>query len=564
MTILFYEGFDYINQVRTSTANSAELYDLSQRLIMTGSWKNLFSIDPGYNGIGNCVTISSSSSTDNSFRLPITNSYTSFCIGAHFNFTTSSAGKDIFTVMPVSGTNFIRLTTVSSSAGMKSLNLVINNVSNVITLNFEDEITYGQWQHITLQGQVTSTNQVTINLYVNDMLAATWSGTGFTTTPYSWNRFFIGMQGGNGSSAYSIDNLYLTDGERLGLVEVRSVYPTGDTAQAQGIPAYGPTRYNMSNVYTNFLNTSYTSFVNNGDSDAYNLGDLSLDSTYQVLAAQCHGTFRKSPVTDMISGRVSVKSGGIESGSTEATLDATNYVTVSSPISLTDPATSLPWDLAGINNMQISVGRTAGSAPPTPSGFYIDSGGLYPTTVGSSTIIAGDTAPTVSSGALVFNGSQNIRYTDDAFWHVVPDYSVEFEFYTSSTSTNQCIATVGGNVQVPQWPEWTIFIGSNNVTFYSNSDATSGGSTTTANFFTSGFAATTWYKLGFMIYSSGTYRVRGYINDVQSFDVPIAGGTIGNSSFGFAIGGDAAKDSGRQFTGGVRNFRMANSLYWTV
>lgn len=565
MTILFYEGFDYVNQVLTSTANSAELYDITQRLIVTGSWKNFLRIDPGYNGIGNCLTFSSASSTDNSFRIPLTGSYTSFCIGAHINFqSTTSNGKDIFTVMPASGTNFIRLTTVGASS-MKSLNLVINNISNVVTLNFEDEITAGQWQHIALQGQVTSADQVTINLYINDMLAATWSGTGFTTSPYSWNRFFVGMQGGsNNNNPYSVDNLYLTDGERLGLVEVRSVYPTGDTAQADGVPAYGPTRYNMSNVYTNYLNTAYTSFIDSGDSDSYDLSNISLDSTYQVLAAQCHGTFRKSPVTDSISGRVSLISGGVETASNEAILDATNYVTVSSPIVATDPSTSLPWDLAGINNMQINVGRTTSAAPPAPTGFYIDSGGNYPSTVGSSTIIAGDTPPSVSSGALVFNGSQNIRYTDDTFWHVVPDYSVEFEFYTSSITTNQCVATVGGNVQVPQWPEWTIFIGSSNVTFYSNSDATSGGTTTTANFFTSGFTATTWYKLGFMIYSSGTYRVRGYINDVQRFDVPIAGGTIGNSTFGFACGGDAAKDSGRQFTGGIRNFRMANSLYWTV
>lgn len=560
MTILFYEGFDFLNN---GSQNNYDLIDLSSRFIVTSNWYVYLDIVAGgpY-GTGQYLRVNSSQVAQNSIQIPISQPLTSFCIGCHINIRSNSGYTDIFTIQPETGSNYIRLTT-SNGSDNRLIHLNINGTLNNFTII--DSLDVGQWQYIELQGQVTGTNQVLLNIYVNGMLAGTYTGIGFTATPYSWSKFIVGYGGSSGNTQRWVDNLYLTSGEQLGIVEVKTMLPSGDTAQKDGIPVTGSTNYSQLAAYTLPMNSHFVALTSETANDVYDLSNLNLNSSdYDILAAQGISIMKQSTTPDVVSGNVGLMSSGNLVSGVAQNLDQTSFSTITTPILNTDPATSSPWTPSAIDSLQLMVGREAPSGGSTPYGFYIDSSGAYPTTVSSSTIISGDTPPTVSSGALVFNGSQNIRYTDVPFWHVVPDYSVEFDFYTSSTSTNQCIATVGGHVQLPQWPEWTIFIASNNVTFYSNSNATSGGTTTSANFFTSGFSPTTWYKIGFMIYSSGTYRVRGYLNGTQSFDVPIAGGTIGDSSFGFACGGDNSKDSGRQFTGGIRNFRMGNELFWPV
>lgn len=560
MAILFYEGFDYFNQV---SATVTDMVDPSSRFLLETSWQNRFGYTTGYNG-GQCLVFDSTTVTSNSLQIPISQTLTSFCIGAHWYFVSNNSNMDIFTVQPATGTNSIRLTTTSATDN-KSLNLYVNGAlvtasGSSYTFNFIDPIDTATWQYIELQGQVTSTNQVTMTLYINGMLASSWSGAGFNTTPYSWNKFYLGSRGGNGSGTKRVDNCYLTSGEQLGVVEVRTLFPSADTAQKDGIPISGTTDFSVVRNYTTSMTNNYVAFSDIGDSDKFDIDDTVLDSTYSVLAAQSHAIMKQSLVPDNLYGNISLNYLTSSVSGPAKLLNPSAFSYFATPIAATNPNTGAAWQNSEINQIQMTVGQSS-STDGVAQQFYITDG-QYPTQVQTSTLLTGDTAPVVSGDALIFSGSSNIRYTDAPNWHVTFPYSVKFEFYTVSKTTNQCVATVGGHVTIPQWPEWTIFVGSDGtLRIYTNSDNTSGSQTTGLFLSSADWTANTWYEVGFMFYSG---RVRGYINGVQKFDLALVSGTVRDSSYGLALGGDNAKDAGRQFTGGIRNFSMGNTAFWTV
>lgn len=352
MTVIFYDGFDIYNNAAQQTF---DLITLPMHYGVSGIWYAWLTFVTGYDGAGRALSLASTNSTDNSIQLPVTDPMTSFSIGAHiFPTYGSPAGVDIFTIQNIDTANYIRLTTVSNNPN--SLNLVVNGASNILT--FVDPLDQNTWQHIELQGTITSSNQVTINLYIGGSLAATWSGAGFNTMPYEWTGFYVGKRGGSGSGTYLIDNLFLTDGDHLGIVEIKTLIPTSDTLQKDGIAISGNDNYSLVNNYSLNMTPRFIAFTEENLFDSYQVTDLSIsDDDYDIVAVQGIGIMNQSVTLDAVNGYIGIKSSGIDAGAISTPLTQGIFTFVQSDIITENPATTSAWLVTGINDLQINVGR---------------------------------------------------------------------------------------------------------------------------------------------------------------------------------------------------------------
>lgn len=206
----------------------------------------------------------------------------------------------------------------------------------------------------------------------------------------------------------------------------------------------------------------------------------------------------------------------------------------------------LPYAGAPRTNMQIQLTNSATNKVPN-------------TTI---TPIAGaDTSgrPFTQDDYMKFSGSNFIRFSDRTEFHTTAPFSIELEFFVES-GDGKWIATNGEGFGAG-WPEWSIITSNGGLVF--NSSSNNNGNTTTATFMTT-CNPKQWYRVGFMFYTDaqGAYRVRGYVNDIQVFDV--ASAEPYNTPNGIAFGSDYAKYPSRGFIGRIRNVWMGKSLFWTV
>lgn len=166
-----------------------------------------------------------------------------------------------------------------------------------------------------------------------------------------------------------------------------------------------------------------------------------------------------------------------------------------------------------------------------------------------------------------FNGTtQIIKFQDKPEFHVVAPYSVELEFNAQKLDTgSHWLATCGEGYQLG-WPEWSFTLVGNSLQF--NTSRSNNGDDTNA-VFSNNIITNRWYRVGMMFYTdaSSNYRVRGYLNGDQVFDV--ATQQPYDTSNGISFGGDYAGTSNPQstlrlFTGYMRNIYCGQSLFWTV
>jgi len=171
-----------------------------------------------------------------------------------------------------------------------------------------------------------------------------------------------------------------------------------------------------------------------------------------------------------------------------------------------------------------------------------------------------DPKPTTSNDYMNFNGtSQIIRYSDRTDWHVTAPYSVELEVYMVDNQ-NRWIATVGEGFGIG-WPEWSIFQNGAGDLAFASSDNNNEDTSTAV--FMNHYNVNQWYKIGLMIYTSGSdIRVRGYVNDTQTFDQVMTQPI--DSINDLAIGGDAAAYASRLFKGRIRNVTIGHSEFWPI
>lgn len=357
------------------------------------------------------------------------------------------------------------------------------------------------------------------------------------------------------------DDFYLTDtDQRLGDVNIITLRPSADTAQKQWVPSTGSSNYAMINsVQYSQTPTQYVT-TNSVANDYYEFDDLptsGIGVTGPIKAIRPNSYFSKTSIGDTQTSQI-MKVGttpivGIATRPLEA-----NMSFISTESYSVNPVTSSNWTRAEINSLTVGLSSVDRSNPTWSfSDGAINSGAL--------TVLAGDTAPTITNGELVYTGTQNLRYADSPLTHIGSTFSMEIDFKTTDITRNQVVSTIGGNSTAPQWPELTIFYGNSSQGSYSglgvySASGNDAGSQVGAIAIPA-LVANTWYRLGIMIYSG---RIRVYVNGGQKFDIPLNGGTVRDSTNGLSIGGDNSKDAARQFYGSIRNVSIGSALYWPI
>ena len=184
---------------------------------------------------------------------------------------------------------------------------------------------------------------------------------------------------------------------------------------------------------------------------------------------------------------------------------------------------------------------------------------------GGQAILSAATRPATANDYMVFDGTKSIRFSDNSNnWRVSAPYSVELEV-SMNAGAEKWIATLGEGFGAG-WPEWAIIQRASTVTFTSSFNNSSA---TTDQVLLSSYKVAQWYRLGFMFYAkeNGDTHFRGYVNDIQVFDV--AAPAPYDSPNGMAIGSDWTFNTStgarnRIFNGRIRNVSIARSLFWPI
>jgi hypothetical protein len=185
---------------------------------------------------------------------------------------------------------------------------------------------------------------------VDDFSATNLNTRNGTTNAYA-NKFTMSTVTGT----WNIDDLFVNSGSGAvpnswpGQLRAIQLMPTADTAQKDLTPLSGISNYAMVDELKMDSNTSYVYGAVAGQTDIYNLADLTVTPTAIPLVVVRH-SFAKSD-TGARTATTEIRSGGVTQDQAAVTLATTyqwqdTYLTV-------DPNTSAAWTLAGVNALQV-------------------------------------------------------------------------------------------------------------------------------------------------------------------------------------------------------------------
>jgi hypothetical protein len=147
------------------------------------------------------------------------------------------------------------------------------------------------------------------------------------------------------------DDMYITDGARLGEVRIVSLVPTGDTADKDWVPNSGVTNYTQVDDVVSDLDTTYVQGSVVGDLDFYALSDLpaSLDNIIAVAP-----TFYSKKTDAGARTTRSVVKSNTDIANGPAVPETASY-TMKQHFQLTDPQGGGAWTQARVNAMQLGI-----------------------------------------------------------------------------------------------------------------------------------------------------------------------------------------------------------------
>lgn len=146
-----------------------------------------------------------------------------------------------------------------------------------------------------------------------------------------------------------VDDLYVTNGTRLGECRVVTLRPSADTADADWTPSTGVDHFAVVDETSVNGDTDYAASANAGDLELYNLGDLGFTPA-GVFAVQCKICARKDDATTR-EVRTKIRSNGATNDG--ATVALTSSYAYYSDILETDPDTSAAWTAAAVDALEV-------------------------------------------------------------------------------------------------------------------------------------------------------------------------------------------------------------------
>lgn len=371
MAIIFTEGFDHYTGASSSTYWNPKL-DLSDR----------YTVDTGYisgasnltfpNGLygGFCLMSGTATNANNSITYVFPSSLTSMCFGVH-HLSTSGTGC-VVRLSNAAGSNIqLRLVsylpTIITSAGSYAADLSFTVTSN--------------WNYYEVKVDVTGST-ANIQVWIDDVQALNLTGiTWYTTGNQTIEQFTLGkVTGDTGATVSSqyYDDVYVTDGEQLGPIEIQTVKPSSDVTK-QWVTSTGVDHYPLVGEDTVYSTASsgrpsmdeYVQATIRDQTDEYELQDIqSKYVDYDILAITplvFANQTATSPMQITLSDSDTVYD-GLPSYTPPAS-SSIGYLKKFDPIQL-NPFTSAAWSAADINSLRL--GYIFDPIPDVPSDPFWD------------------------------------------------------------------------------------------------------------------------------------------------------------------------------------------------
>jgi hypothetical protein len=157
------------------------------------------------------------------------------------------------------------------------------------------------------------------------------------------------------SSRWRIDDLYITDDERIGVRRITTLSPVADTAQKDWDASSGDDNYAMVNEEQPDNDDTYVEATASGDEDLYTLEDLVTKLGYtpqDVDGVQVNVWGRRTDAfTRYLRSRASIGTEDLESDP----LTLTETYQISRILIPQNPDTSAVWEVADIGNLEVGM-----------------------------------------------------------------------------------------------------------------------------------------------------------------------------------------------------------------
>lgn len=352
MTLLFTDSFDLYG----STSFGGNIFGIQDVYKNITNPSNLTISSSGFNNTGKGLQITSS--TANLIPIPANIPGASFTVGCHFIYSTPAAtcSFELFRALTTDGKLFqagFRRTTDTSPTSQ----YYITNTSSLGNVSTSSSIfNSGAWNYVEwkITQRIDNPLNCDYQIYHNGVLVLTQSDIATFTSNQTWN--YISLATGsvvpyNGTAATTIiDNVYLTDGELIGPLQISTTLPNADTDQKDFISA-GSDNFPQVNSATSVTASSLSS-INTGDKDYYSLSSYTLPNGRKIVGVQACGIASSSPNGNS-KFKVNLKYDNVEVSSSIKTASNTGTTFSSTDIIRENPETNFAWSQDDVNNIQI-------------------------------------------------------------------------------------------------------------------------------------------------------------------------------------------------------------------
>lgn len=283
----------------------------------------------------------------------LNNQYATLRAGVAYN--TQAFGNSI---IRMSNANNVRVPlTELAHIGDGRIRVQVPGASSVV-LDFVMNIT--EWYYFELYSELTTSgtfSAVNYEVHVNNEELAT--GTLVSNLLHASTSLVyanVGFQGPGGGLSAFIDDLYITDGERLGDIRIYVIRPDGDTADNDWIPE--PTDDNYTRIYDITPDDDATIIYteNIGDKNYSTMEDIT-GFEGEIMGIQAVWCVAKSDGGEATFDAL-LRSEAVEEDCGEFYPSYPNYLYFLAPFR-DSPFTSTSWTIEEINGIQQGIERTS-------------------------------------------------------------------------------------------------------------------------------------------------------------------------------------------------------------
>lgn len=288
-------------------------------------------------------------------------SYTTAVLGFAFKPVTVVAPA---IVRPIANLSAGGATTIAVGLNGSRQLILINNAGTIVATG-TTVLSVGSWYFIELRGFINGASG-TGEVHLNGATEITSTTGNYGSSNIDRIIFQCSAQESGGSfsdgiisadfcDVYVVDTGGSTNNTFLGDMAVYTLYPSADGAHTQWTPDTGTAHFSRVNEHTGTYpdnDVSYVADSTSGDRDSYVYDDL-VPLTGNVYGAQTNLWARKDNASLRQLKAVVRRSSTDYDGTAIATL-GTTYADFTE-IRETDPSTSAPWTISGINNAEFGV-----------------------------------------------------------------------------------------------------------------------------------------------------------------------------------------------------------------